>query len=70
MICFNLWALAWKILLSLVKFSKWSRVFWTENCNTIIFHMVAHSPRERGSSVVIADKQNQVAAFLDQCHLC
>lgn len=55
MLCFNLWALAQKISLSLVKKSPkglWD--FWTDSCNTSLFHMVADLPREMRSSTAIA----------------
>lgn len=55
MLCFNLWVLAQKILLSLVKFPQtWLWDFWTDSCNTSLFHTMADLPREMRSSGAIA----------------
>lgn len=67
---FNLRALSQRILLSLVKFSKWMWAIWTDRCNTSLFHTVADLPREMCSSVAISDLKQRFTAYLDKCHLC
>lgn len=69
MLCFNLSALAQKIPLSLVKFSKVE--FWDRQLQ--YYHIPHGGTLPQGKGLFHGHwplQVNQVTTFLDRCHLC